>query len=277
MGNETEDGFKIKKVGQEVLEELTSAFGRHNILRLKIDHGLPEQFGGSPYDLTFPISTLAAFLAKNIVNGIIEIEISPNSISDDQVLLLVKINAMSGNRPTRVSPFKFDKVIQAEFGAITKTFPITPNFRIGDEKLSVDFTIMFKSVTKKLAEAKQALQNKKVLLAEDNAVNAMVYSSFMQDWGILTDVAINGEDAVNKLKEREYDLVLMDIYMPVLNGIEAIIELRKFNTKLPVIVLSASAAKQDVSAALKAGANEYLTKPISNNDLNKALVKFLKG
>ncbi len=104
-----------------------------------------------------------------------------------------------------------------------------------------------------------------ILLAEDNQVNQLVATELLKSKGYLVDVANNGQEAINMLEQKEYDLVLMDIQMPVLDGLMATKKIRENERfkHLPIIALSANAMSEDREKSLKHGMNEHITKPIS--------------
>jgi len=124
------------------------------------------------------------------------------------------------------------------------------------------------------------LKGAEVLLVEDNRINVIVASKFLKKWGIKVDVAENGQIAVDKLKERDYHAVLMDLDMPVLDGYEATRIIRQFSDPrfqtLPIIALSASALADFRLKAFDAGMNEFVTKPFDPADLHATLRKFIK-
>lgn len=111
-----------------------------------------------------------------------------------------------------------------------------------------------------------------ILVAEDSESNYMLLQVLLQKDYDLVWVK-TGRDAVNEVLREAPDLVLMDIKMPEMNGIEALIEIRKFNRELPVVMQTAYAFDTDKEMAQKAGCNGFLTKPISREDLKKCLDK----
>lgn len=114
-----------------------------------------------------------------------------------------------------------------------------------------------------------------VLLAEDNVFNQKVAARLLETWGCRVIVVENGLQAVEAVKEEAIDLVLMDIQMPEMNGLEATNAIRKSETgpgeHLPIIALTANAVKGDREAYLTAGMDAYVSKPINRNDLQIAL------
>lgn len=115
----------------------------------------------------------------------------------------------------------------------------------------------------------------KVLLVEDNTVNIMLMLAMLEKLGCAVDSAVDGREAVEKIKEKEYDLVLMDIQMPLMNGYEATQEIRKTISKgIPIVALTASVMKEDREMAKTVGMNDYLAKPVSFNELEIILDKY---
>lgn len=105
----------------------------------------------------------------------------------------------------------------------------------------------------------------KILIAEDNDSNYSLVQHILKSYH-LTHVE-NGVEAVNKVREEEFDLVLMDMKMPVMGGLEATRKIREFNNRIPIIALTANAFDSDRISALDAGCNEFLAKPLKKSQL----------
>ena len=120
----------------------------------------------------------------------------------------------------------------------------------------------------------------RVLLAEDNITNQLVAMGILQKFGLSVDAVANGAEAVNALQTIPYDLVLMDVDMPVMDGLEATRQIRSLqssvhNHDIPIIAMTAQAMQRDQEQCLKAGMNDYVSKPVSPRILNEALVRWL--
>lgn len=118
-------------------------------------------------------------------------------------------------------------------------------------------------------EWKSALENPerplaglRVLIAEDMPENRLLLSRVLQKLGALVDVAENGLEAVQRAQAKSFDFILMDIQMPVLDGLQAALELQRKGCRVPLIALTARSASQTRSQCLSAGYVDYLTKPI---------------
>jgi len=97
----------------------------------------------------------------------------------------------------------------------------------------------------------------------------------LEGWNIIVDVAENGELAVKKIKETPYDLVLMDLQMPVMDGYTATRKIRGFDMNTPIIALTASATSNVREQVMKAGMQDYVTKPFNPDDFYIKLKRYL--
>lgn len=115
----------------------------------------------------------------------------------------------------------------------------------------------------------------RILLAEDNKVNQLLVSKYLRKAGLSVDVVENGQLAIEFAQKNTYDLILMDVQMPIMGGIEATQFLRKNGFTVPIIFLSANTSREDIQLSYDAGCNDYLTKPINNTRFYQVLDKFL--
>jgi two-component system sensor histidine kinase/response regulator len=121
----------------------------------------------------------------------------------------------------------------------------------------------------------EPLRGKRVLVVDDNALNREVVTDFLLAVEVEVDTAINGQDALTRLAGADYHALLMDVHMPVMDGLSATREIRRQNrwASLPIIALTAQARLEDRQASLAAGMNAHLTKPIDEVELYKTLLK----
>ena len=120
-----------------------------------------------------------------------------------------------------------------------------------------------------------------ILLAEDFKVNREVIQPILEKQGFLVTIVKNGKEALTAVQKNDYDLILMDIQMPVMNGLESTVRIRRLDDRvkasIPIIALTAHALKGDRERFLEAGMDEYVSKPVRTKELLKAISKFLKN
>ena len=118
----------------------------------------------------------------------------------------------------------------------------------------------------------------KILLVEDNKTNQILAKTRLERWNCTVDIANNGIEGVKKVQDARYDVILMDIQMPVMDGYEAtkIIknDLSKKTSLIPIIAMTAYTSKSDIQRALDVGMNDYIFKPFKSKDLFALLVKY---
>ena len=123
-------------------------------------------------------------------------------------------------------------------------------------------------------DSQNTLPLKKLLIAEDNESNFLLLMTILKkDYQIIH--AVDGLETIQKYREYSPDAILMDIKMPNMNGLEATREIRKLNTCIPIIVVSAFAFDSDKQEARQAGCTDYLVKPIDSHLLKETLKKYL--
>jgi CheY-like chemotaxis protein len=122
------------------------------------------------------------------------------------------------------------------------------------------------------------IRGARILLVEDNELNQEVAIELLRDAGFVVDLAEDGQIALDKINSADYDIVLMDMQMPVMDGVTASREIRKQERfrDLPVVAMTANAMQGDRDRCLAAGMNDHVAKPIEPEDLWKALLKWIK-
>jgi PAS domain S-box-containing protein len=123
---------------------------------------------------------------------------------------------------------------------------------------------------------KESLSQLKILLVEDNEINQLYASTILRSWKCETTVAENGVVALERLKSTVFDVILMDIQMPVMDGFETTLAIRKGNVQsaIPIIALTANATQNHIERCIELGMNDFLSKPFAPEDLYRMLIKF---
>jgi two-component system sensor histidine kinase/response regulator len=122
------------------------------------------------------------------------------------------------------------------------------------------------------------IKGAQILLVEDNELNQEVAGELLKDAGFLVDIADNGRISVEMVQQKAYDIVLMDMQMPIMDGVTATREIRKLpgHDNLVIVAMTANAMQQDKDKCLEAGMQDFVTKPIEPDELWAALLRWIK-
>jgi len=127
------------------------------------------------------------------------------------------------------------------------------------------------SLIKELHQSELPEQSLNILIAEDNSVSALIAVKMVEKLGHKTTWVKNGEEAVEYVEKGQFDLVLMDVNMPILDGHQACEMIRSQHNNIPIIALTANAFTEDISASKQAGMTDHITKPIVFTELQRAI------
>ncbi len=147
------------------------------------------------------------------------------------------------------------------------------------EEYSLDESVVLKTTEEKVAIDHAG--SIKILVAEDNDINRKLIKRTLENYGVEVYLAKDGEEALNEVKSRKFDLIFMDIAMPVMDGVESLHAILNYelNTGIkhtPIVALTANALKGDRERFLNEGFDEYVTKPIKGSNIEAMLKMFLK-
>jgi CheY-like chemotaxis protein len=148
---------------------------------------------------------------------------------------------------------------------IGSTFSFDIDFELGQQT--------FVEVKKQYDES--VFVNKKVLVVEDNKINQMITKKMLENKEIICELIDNGEEAVEMIRNNGYDLVLMDVHLPGINGTIATERIREFNKKLPIIALTAISLNENREMLLSYGMNDVVTKPFNPDNFYKVIAQQL--
>jgi two-component system CheB/CheR fusion protein len=130
---------------------------------------------------------------------------------------------------------------------------------------------------KVIIEKESLIQDVKVLVVEDTSMNQLLIKIILADFGFELDLADNGKIAIEMLQQNKYDIVLMDLQMPEMNGFDAAKYIREvLKSNIPIIALTADVTAADVEKCKEMGMNDYISKPINEKTLYKKMIQFLK-
>jgi signal transduction histidine kinase/CheY-like chemotaxis protein/HPt (histidine-containing phosphotransfer) domain-containing protein len=268
-----------------------------------VDETIPDNLEGDAVRLTQILVNLIGNALKFTEKGSITINISNEGITEDIVKTGIAITDTGIGIEKEKLQYIFERFQQAEDSVTRKyggtglglsivkdlvtlqkgnievtstpgkgtTFYLTLNYKISPE-------LTQKSSSGKIITGHYfAFQNVSILVVEDNEINQNLIKHLFNNWHLNFDLANNGKEAINKLKAGKYDLILMDIQMPAMDGYTATREIRE-NLKLdtPIIAMTAHAMAGEREKCLSYGMNEYISKPIREAQLHKLVDQFTK-
>ncbi len=293
--------FRISNVFQKAEQLFLSINNKEIAFFKEHDQQIPEYVIGDELRIMQIINNLITNAVKFTQNGSITLssELLPQSSDAEDCTVKFRVTDTGKGIPEALQKILFTPFTQAEqvqspgiegtgLGlAICKELTKLHGGNIGVESLpdkgsTFWFTLRVRPSTEaSLAESQTALAgrsipNAKILLAEDNKVTQNVLTMLLNSFGHEVTVAGNGEEVLEKYIHDRFDLILMDIQMPVMNGIAATQMLKQMHNNLPPIVgLSANALEGDREKYMALGLDEYLTKPFSHEDFDRVLRKLM--
>jgi PAS domain S-box-containing protein len=167
------------------------------------------------------------------------------------------------------------KLVEAQDGHITLESEI-------NKGSSFTFTLVFEKTTsepsfEEILELDEDNKNIKVLIVEDILLNQLLMKTLLDDFGFERDIADNGLIAIEKLESKSYDIILMDLQMPEMNGFEATEYIRNtMNSKIPIIALTADVTTADLARCTAVGMNDYIAKPVNERILYSKIIGLVK-
>lgn len=258
--------YEFRQPCNDLTNDLKRIGGNSNIIKVSIDVQLPDVYIDSPEPCFEAVRVLFDYLNDALVNGIIGIEFLLNSSIDKGVSIGVQLNGRGIIKPNIPSKDSLDAFVSRSGFIIQRKD--APNF------VGFQFNFVLMSNGHRTNSQSLPFSGKHILVAEDNEINALVFTSFLEGWGCESIVAVNGADAITLLQDQHFDLILMDVYMPVLNGNQATERIREFS-QIPIIALTASNEESEAERAINAGANEFLLKPVNSSELFNVMSKYL--
>ncbi|WP_347357308.1 response regulator [Bdellovibrio sp.] len=286
---------------EDVLEMFKPATAEKNIgLECRFDGKMAWHYKADSGRLRQILVNLIGNAVKFTEKGFVRIEISSRGDSDGKTALLFEIKDTGQGLQEHEKKSLFQKYFQAgagmKFGgtglglSICRQLVDLMGGHIGVESVPGVGSNFWFQVELPMCDGDELPQSSEirfarifsghVLVAEDQIVNQRVAESYLRKLGLTVDIANNGEVALQKLQERDYDLVFMDCQMPVLNGYQATQQLRlQENTKArktPVIALTAEGTSGERKSCLEAGMDDFLTKPLELHRLIEVLHRWMK-
>ncbi|ASS49681.1 MAG: hybrid sensor histidine kinase/response regulator [Candidatus Fluviicola riflensis] len=293
--------FKIQTSISAMLHLFETKIQEKNLVLTKIyDPTIPEILVGDPVRLHQIILNLVSNAVKFTSEG--EITLTVLLLSEDEERTEIKFTIKDTGIGILNSklPRIFDDFQQATSGtsrlyggtglglAIVKQLVESQGGSISvyskpGEGSTFSFTLFFLKTDKEallddeLLELDPEIKNIKVLVVEDIALNQLLMKTLLDDFGFERDIAGNGKIALEKLRAKTYDIILMDLQMPEMNGFEATAYIRnEMNSLIPIIALTADVTTVDLEKCTQVGMNDYIAKPIDERVLYSKIVNLVK-
>lgn len=291
--------FNIKELVSNIKKSFQlNALSKNITLHLTYDENIPENLIGDPLRIGQILNNLVNNAVKFTNEGSIMLELSLNQIDNGYASIDVSVKDTGIGIAEEHLPLIFEKFRQADnqisrlFGGTGLGLGITKKLlELFGSKIEVEsninegsrfyFTINLQIAEQKIKAIKkdenlnldqQTLQGTRVLLVEDFPVNVKIATIFLKKWGMNYDTAANGKIAVEKVLNNNYQIVLMDLLMPEMDGYTATENIRKFDTKTPIIALTASALNTQ-DRVYEVGMNDFVTKPFNPKELFQKINK----
>ena len=289
--------FNLSEVLDNTLQMFTHAVREKGLsLRFDVGEGVPQSLVGDPTRLGQILLNLVGNAMKFTHEGSVTLFVRCVETDQQTVTLGFAVRDTGIGIPADKLPSLFQPFIQADMSVsrryggtglglaiarvLVQHMGGTIHVRsVVGKGSTFSFTLRFRRPAAVLKEAESSapgntpapLDGLRVLLAEDNDINQIVATEILKMKGIAVDVASNGLEAVDMARSGAYDVILMDIQMPELDGIEATRRIRAFLPDIPIIAMTAHTMKGDAEKCLEAGMQDHIAKPIDPETLFAAL------
>ncbi|MGD1841918.1 MAG: response regulator [Thermonemataceae bacterium] len=292
----------------QFLEEIKQTFAitaQEKKLDFQVEMGekVPKQIKGDKIRLNQILLNLVSNAFKFTNEGAIHIRVKEKKQTEKTVSLIFEVADTGIGIPASQQSTIFDTFTQALSDSKTKSqgtglgLAITKQLiELQKGKISVEsdlgsgstFSVLltFKKVTEDIFDTPQniilpmadGLKDVQLLLVEDNKLNQYVARQILEDWKVKVEVANSGLEAIEKIVKKDYDVILMDLQMPDMDGYETTKYIRNNLTapeaNIPIIALTADAFPETQAKALAAGMNDFVTKPFNQEELFSAIYKY---
>jgi signal transduction histidine kinase len=269
-------------------------------LELHIDDALKNNLFGDPTRLFQVITNLVHNAIKFTAKGAVEVNVTVLAQTHKQVTLKIEVKDTGIGISKEKQQLIFERFTQADsstsrsFGgtglglAISKRILEMQNISLNlNSEEGQGATFYFIQTFEKSTqlsnrqlvendfknENSQAFKGMDILLVDDNALNVMVAKRFLENWGAVVDIAVNGSEALSKL-DSHHKLVFMDLHMPIMDGYEAAKTMRANGIKIPIIALTANLKKEIEQQVKEAGMDDIIVKPFLPEELYKKVQQY---
>lgn len=293
--------FSVKDITKTVKSLLKGKATEKGIeLDCNIDNNIPDSLLGDPTRLNQILLNLTNNAIKFTNAGSVKITVEQMSSTDTESTVLFKITDTGIGIPKDKLELIFDRFTQAnsdttrKYGgtglglSISKSLVELQNGElwvesVPDEGSTFVFTITYKKIKEEVDKNKngnntELVSDKKIhiLLVEDNVLNQKLALRVLEKFGFTTDLAQNGRIAVEKVSSNRYDMILMDLQMPEMDGYQATTFIRnELKNQTPIMAMTAHSLVGEKDKCIEIGMNEYITKPFNQRELFEKIMSFV--
>ncbi|MFZ4107073.1 response regulator, partial [Flavobacterium sp.] len=291
--------FKMAKSIDAMLHLFDIKSQEKNVQLIKeYDSTIPELLIGDPVRLNQIILNLVSNAVKFTIQGKIIVNVKLVEETDKDVIIEFSVSdtgigivksklktifenfqqATSGTSRiyggTGLGLAIVKKLVEGQNGTINVKSELN-NGSIFSFRLSFQKTLAKVEFLEDSLEIDDELKNIKVLVVEDIKLNQLLMQTLLEDFGFSCEIASNGKIAIKKLQENTYDIILMDLQMPVMNGFETTEYIRKtLKSNIPIIALTADVTRVDIEKCEAVGMNDYISKPVNERILYSKIIGF---
>lgn len=292
--------FSVKEITKTIKSILkTKASEKGLVLDCTIDNNIPDTLLGDPTRLNQILLNLTNNAIKFTPKGSVNMIVEQISNTDTECTISFKVVDTGIGIPKEKSELIFDRFTQAnsdttrKYGgtglglSISKSLVELQNGEIWlesipDQGSTFGFTLTYKKILEEVVKNKNGnvtalVSDKKIhiLLVEDNILNQKLALRVLEKFGFTADLAQNGRIAVDKVKNNKYDIILMDLQMPEMDGYQATTFIRKeLKDMTPIMAMTAHSLVGEKDRCLEIGMNEYVTKPFNQKELFEKIMSF---
>ncbi|SOC80867.1 multi-sensor hybrid histidine kinase [Salinimicrobium sediminis] len=300
-----ESSFNLKKRITDVLVALkNSAEEKKTQLHLEFDSEIPKKLKGDPLKISQILINLVGNSIKFTENGDIWVRVKKSGQDGALVKLRFEIEDTGEGISKEKQKAIFENFTQGslqinrKFGGTGLGLSIVKNLlNLMDSEIHLEselgkgsvfyFELSFEALEPAAPQDPKSdnvipeplsndyMHNKKILIVEDNKINQMITRKILEKNKVICDVADNGTVAIAKVENHHFDLILMDIHMPGISGIEATREIRKFNETIPIIALTAVTLEESLDEFYLNGFNDIIPKPFKTEEFFQKINKYL--
>ncbi|MCC9138359.1 ATP-binding protein [Pontibacter silvestris] len=271
-------------------------------MKVDLDDRLPDQVLGDPVKIGQILTNLLGNAVKFTDEGSVSLKLQVQELTDEEVSVNFQVEDTGMGIPQDKLEKVFEEFTQASYDINLKYGGTGLGLAISQKLLALygsrlsvrseegrgtefSFNLRLKVAKEHVSIAEDiatwpehSIDGVKLLLVEDNPVNVLVVSKYLQRWGVAYDIAENGIDAVDHVLREDYQLILMDLQMPYMDGYEATSKIRELTEEkyrqLPIIALSASARYDYKERMEAAGINDFISKPFNSMELKAKIAHY---